>query len=107
MARRAPGYDRNVSVRLSARTAGRIVFLALVTVCGIAVHLVSELASLGWRGDADLIVSPRHIPLAILATIAFVGLGAVGVRTASAFFICPICAVSECEAVSSKNRRGG
>jgi len=56
----------------------RLLFGALVVLSGISVHLISELAGLGWRADAELIVSPHHIPLALLALAALGALGAVG-----------------------------
>ena len=41
--------------------------LALTVPFGIAVHLVSELAGLGYRNDAALIFSAKHVYLAVLA----------------------------------------
>jgi hypothetical protein len=63
--------------RLSATRAAGLLFAALVTVCGIGVHLVAELAALGWRPDSQLIFSARHIPLAVLGLAALVALAVV------------------------------
>ena len=60
----------------------RLLFGALVVLSGISVHLIAELAGLGWRADAALIVSPQHIPLALLALAALGALGAVGYHVA-------------------------
>jgi hypothetical protein len=56
----------------SARAA--LLFFALTTPLGIAAHLVSELAGLGWRDDADVVLSARHGYLAALAILAMGGL---------------------------------
>lgn len=58
--------------------AARSLFAALVVLSGISVHLISELAGLGWHVDSHLIVSVHHIPLALLALAALSALGAVG-----------------------------
>jgi hypothetical protein len=50
------------------------VFFAFTTPLGIAAHLISELAGLGWHDDADVAFSARHGYLAALALIAFGGL---------------------------------
>ena len=55
-----------------AVTAGAL-FFALTTPFGIAAHLVSELAGLGWPADARLALSPRHAYLALLALLALGG----------------------------------
>lgn len=44
-----------------------IVFLAFTTPLGIAAHLISELAGLGWHDDADVLFSARHGYLAAAA----------------------------------------
>ncbi len=46
------------------------VFFAFTTPLGIAAHLISELAALGWHDDADVAFSARHGYLAILAAAA-------------------------------------
>jgi hypothetical protein len=69
------GNDRHSSAR---RVAG-LLFAALVTLCGIGVHLVAELAGLGWRLDSQLVFSRHHIPLGILAV------GAIGALVAVAY----------------------
>jgi hypothetical protein len=51
-----------------------VVFLALTTPLGIAAHLLSELAGLGWHDDADVAFSARHAYLAVLAIIAVAAL---------------------------------
>jgi hypothetical protein len=56
----------------SARAA--LLFFALTTPLGIAAHLVSELAGLGWHDDADVVLSARHGYLAALAILAMGGL---------------------------------
>jgi hypothetical protein len=50
------------------------VFLALTTPLGIAAHLISELAGLGWHADADVVLSARHAYLGALALAALAGL---------------------------------
>ena len=54
----------------------------MVSLCGIGVHLVAELAGLGWRADAELIFSAHHIPLGLLAVAALGALVAVGADVA-------------------------
>ncbi|HEY0798170.1 MAG TPA: hypothetical protein VGD50_03415 [Candidatus Baltobacteraceae bacterium] len=49
-------------------------FFAFTAPLGIAAHLLSELAGLGWHDDADVIVSPRHGYLALIAVITLGGL---------------------------------
>jgi hypothetical protein len=61
-----------------------LLFGALVTLCGIAIHLLAELAGLGWRLDSQLVFSPHHIPLGLLALGALVALCAVGAGAARA-----------------------
>lgn len=56
----------------SARAA--LLFFALTTPLGIAAHLISELAGLGWHDDADVVLSARHGYLAALALLAAAGL---------------------------------
>jgi hypothetical protein len=55
------------SMSLSPRVKAFFGLAGLSIFCGIAVHLVAELAALGRDGDASLIFSARHIPLALLA----------------------------------------
>jgi hypothetical protein len=50
------------------------VFVAFTTPLGIAAHLISELAGLGWHDDADVAFSARHAYLAALALLAISGL---------------------------------
>jgi len=64
-------------MRLSLRTRAILGLAGLSVLCGIGVHLIAELAGLGWR-DADLIFSARHIPLAVLAVAALAAVGSVG-----------------------------
>ncbi len=52
------------------RSAGAVVvFFAFTTPLGIAAHLLSELAGLGWHADSDVILSSRHAYLALIAMI--------------------------------------
>ena len=51
-----------------------LVFFAFTTPLGIAAHLISELAGLGWHDDADVAFSARHAYLAALALITVGGL---------------------------------
>jgi hypothetical protein len=51
-----------------------LIFFAFTTPFGIAAHLLSELAGLGWHDDADIIFSPKHAYLVILALISLGGL---------------------------------
>ncbi len=51
-----------------------VVFLALTTPLGIAAHLISELAGLGWHDDADVVLSARHAYLGALALASLAGL---------------------------------
>jgi hypothetical protein len=57
-----------------ARLRAAFVFLAFTTPLGIAAHLISELAGLGWHDDADVAFSARHAYLAVLAAMALAGL---------------------------------
>lgn len=50
------------------------VFFAFTAPLGIAAHLISELAGLGWHDDADVAFSARHGYLAALALLALGGL---------------------------------
>jgi hypothetical protein len=50
------------------------VFFAFTAPLGIAAHLISELAGLGWHDDADVAISARHAYLAVLALLALGGL---------------------------------
>lgn len=62
-------------MRASQRSlTATLVFLAFTTPFGIAVHLFSELAGLGWHDDADVILSPRHAYLAVLALVTLCAL---------------------------------
>jgi hypothetical protein len=61
-----------ISRRRSALAA--FVFFAFTTPLGIAAHLISELAGLGWHDDADVAFSARHAYLALLAVVAVGGL---------------------------------
>jgi hypothetical protein len=70
-------------MRLTPAVAAVLAFTGLSVMCGIGVHLVAELAALGWRADAGLIFSAHHIPLGILALLAFVAL-ALGASPAAA-----------------------
>jgi hypothetical protein len=51
-----------------------LVFFAFTTPFGIAAHLLSELAGLGWHDDADVVLSARHGYLAALALASIAGL---------------------------------
>jgi hypothetical protein len=51
-----------------------VVFFAFTTPLGIAAHLISELAGLGWHDGADVVLSARHGYLAALAVVALGGL---------------------------------
>lgn len=70
-------------MRVTPRILAALLFAALVTLCGIGVHLVAELVGLGWRADAGLIVSREHIPLGLLGLAAVAALGMVGVAIGS------------------------
>jgi hypothetical protein len=48
-----------------------LVFFAFTAPLGIAAHLISELAGLGWHDDADVFLSARHGYLAAIAVLAF------------------------------------
>jgi len=48
-----------------------LVFFAFTAPLGIAAHLISELAGLGWHDDADVFFSARHAYLAVIAVLAF------------------------------------
>ena len=64
------------SHRLTSRrslVAGAL-FFAFTAPFGIAAHLISELAGLGWHDDADLVLSPRHAYLALIALATLAGL---------------------------------
>jgi hypothetical protein len=50
------------------------IFTALTTPFGIAVHLIAELAALGYQDDALLIFSSKHCYLAALAALSFASL---------------------------------
>jgi protein-S-isoprenylcysteine O-methyltransferase Ste14 len=59
-------------MRIRAKTpAATLVFFAFTAPLGIAAHLISELAGLGWHDDADVILSARHAYLALIAVVAF------------------------------------
>jgi hypothetical protein len=62
-----------LSTRPGAARAA-LLFFALTTPLGIAAHLISELAGLGWHDDADVFLSARHGYLAALAAASIVGL---------------------------------
>jgi hypothetical protein len=47
-----------------------LLFFAFTTPLGIAAHLISEFAGLGWHDDADLAFSARHGYLALLAIVS-------------------------------------
>jgi hypothetical protein len=64
---------RVLSTRPGAARAA-LLFFALTTPLGIAAHLISELAGLGWHDDADVFLSARHGYLAALAAASIVGL---------------------------------
>jgi hypothetical protein len=51
-----------------------LLFIGFTTPFGIAAHLLSELAGLGWHDDADVLFSPRHGYLALLAVAALASL---------------------------------
>jgi formate hydrogenlyase subunit 3/multisubunit Na+/H+ antiporter MnhD subunit len=79
--RRLLNWRRNDRGQAKAVMRGRrrsaiaaAVFLAFTTPLGIAAHLISELAGLGWHDDADVVLSARHAYLGALALVAFVGL---------------------------------
>jgi hypothetical protein len=56
-----------------SRIAGAV-FFAFTAPFGIAAHLISELAGLGWHDDADLVLSARHGYLALIALATLGGL---------------------------------
>jgi len=58
--------------RVTVRAA--LLFFALTAPLGIAAHLISELAGLGWHDDADVAFSARHGYLAAIAVLALGGL---------------------------------
>jgi hypothetical protein len=62
-----------MSVRRRSALAA-FVFFAFTAPLGIAAHLISELAGLGWHDDADVAFSARHGYLAALAVVALLGL---------------------------------
>ena len=51
-----------------------LLFFAFTAPLGIAAHLLSELAGLGWHDDADVAFSARHGYLALIALGALVAL---------------------------------
>jgi hypothetical protein len=53
-----------------------LLFFAFTAPLGIAAHLISELAGLGWHDDADVAFSARHGYLALIAVAALAALGA-------------------------------
>ncbi len=55
---------------LAKTPAATLVFFAFTAPLGIAAHLISELAGLGWHDDADVILSARHAYLALIAVVA-------------------------------------
>jgi len=64
--------DRHGASPLSAL----LLFFAFTAPLGIAAHLISELAGLGWHDDADVAFSARHGYLALIALAALAALGA-------------------------------
>lgn len=74
--------DAESFVRLTPQLAAKVAFAALVTLCGVCVHLIAELAALGWRADGELIVSVHHIPLGLVTLTAIGALGALGLGIA-------------------------
>ena len=66
-------------MRVSSRLVNRrrwgreatTLFLASTVPFGIAAHLVSEFAGLGWHDDADVLFSARHAYLAVAAIAVF------------------------------------
>lgn len=54
-----------------------LLFFAFTAPLGIAAHLISELAGLGWHDDADLAFSARHGYLALLALVSLAAFGLV------------------------------
>jgi len=62
-------------MRLTKHPASAVaVFFAFTAPLGIAAHLISELAGLGWHDDADIAFSARHGYLAGLALLSVAGL---------------------------------
>jgi hypothetical protein len=59
-----------------------LLFAALATACGIVVHLIAEFAGLGWRADAQLIFSARHLAIALLGTCSVMTLVGLAVSMA-------------------------
>lgn len=57
--------------------AALLVFFACTTPFGIAAHLISEVAGLGWHDAAAIMFSPRHGYLAALAVASVIALLAV------------------------------
>ncbi len=54
-----------------------LLFFAFTAPLGIAAHLISEFAGLGWHDDADLAFSARHGYLALLALVSLAAFGIV------------------------------
>ena len=54
--------------------AAILLFFAFTAPLGIAAHLISELAGLGWHDDADVAFSARHGYLALIAVAALAAL---------------------------------
>ena len=55
------------------RTRALAIFVALTVPFGIAAHLISEVAGLGWNAGAEAVVSPRHLYLTLIAAVALAG----------------------------------
>src|SRR5271169_4874065 len=70
-------------MRLTPRVRAVLGLAGLSILCGIGVHLIAELAALGWR-DAGLIFSARHIPLGLLGLAALAAVASVGLTGAGA-----------------------
>ncbi|MBC5800311.1 MAG: hypothetical protein GIX03_04260 [Candidatus Eremiobacteraeota bacterium] len=75
----ALGSERRRASRSAVKTPQRsfvaaLVFFAFTAPFGIAAHLISELAGLGWHDDADVIFSSRHAYLALIAVGSVSGL---------------------------------
>jgi hypothetical protein len=63
-----------MSSRRRTAVVAALAFAALTVPFGIAAHLISEFAGLGWHDDADVAFSARHLYLAILAVVSLLGL---------------------------------
>jgi hypothetical protein len=56
-----------VTLPIGRRLTGSMLFAAVTILFGIVTHLMAELAGLGWRLDAALVFSGRHVYLGVIA----------------------------------------